>query len=178
MSDKLFIPVILGTNRKNCESRKAADLIISNLESHDDIETVMIDTHDFDFPKDEYGPALAEKFPEYKSTIEKCDGMIIVAPEYNHSYPGALKTLLDICQDEYHHKAVGIASVTSGSMGGSKLPESLLPVVRAFGLSVIRHDLIFTNIKDLDSQKEDWDRRIQKFLDELVWMAEALKAAR
>jgi multimeric flavodoxin WrbA len=46
--------------------------------------------------------------------MERADGLIIVAPEYNHGYPGLLKHFLDTCLKEYIHKAFTIASGRCG----------------------------------------------------------------
>ena len=46
------------------------------------------------------------------------DGLVIVAPEYNHSFPGLLKHTLDSCLSEYIHKAVGFVGVSSGPYAG------------------------------------------------------------
>lgn len=38
--------------------------------------------------------------------MTRADGLVIVAPEYNHGYPGALKSVLDLLLKEYIHKPV------------------------------------------------------------------------
>jgi NAD(P)H-dependent FMN reductase len=60
------------------------------------------------------------KEPKFSATIERCDGLIIVTPEYNHGYPGLLKHALDMNLKEYIHKAVGICGVSAGPFGGAR----------------------------------------------------------
>jgi NAD(P)H-dependent FMN reductase len=54
--------------------------------------------------------------------------------EYNHSYPGELKMLLDMLFSQYAHKPVGICGVSSGAWGGTRMVEQLRLVCLAFHL--------------------------------------------
>lgn len=178
MTDKkLFVPVLLGTNREGRESEKVAAHIVSEIETREDIETTLVDVRDFAFPADRYGQDIKEQFPEWKETIEKADGLIIVTPEYNHGYPGPLKSVLDLLHDEYKNKVVGIAGVSSGSWGGTRVIENLLPVVRELGLLAIRRSLMFHSVgsQEIDEEAKE---RTQKFLDEMVFVGESLRWGR
>jgi NAD(P)H-dependent FMN reductase len=116
--------------------------------------------------------------------MEEADGLVLVAPEYNHSFPGLLKHLLDTCLEEYIHKAAGIVGVSAGPFGGTRVVQSLLPVLRELGLSAIFTDLNFSNVgKAFDGdgrilEEEAWSRRTANFLDELVWMSTVLRYGR
>jgi NAD(P)H-dependent FMN reductase len=57
----------------------------------------------------------------YVEKVARADALVIVAPEYNHGYPGALKQALDMCLEEYNHKAVGIVGVSAGPFGGARV---------------------------------------------------------
>src|SRR6476620_666141 len=103
---KLFIPVLLGTPRKNRESENVAKWVFSKVQERDNIRTQFFDVRDFDLPHDDYGQGLKESFPEWRDAIIAADGLVIVTPEYNHGYPGALKSVLDLLLREYVHKAV------------------------------------------------------------------------
>jgi NAD(P)H-dependent FMN reductase len=108
---------------------------------------------------------------------------VLVAPEYNHGYPGLLKDVLDMNLEEYIHKAVGICAVSAGPFGGARMIENLLPVLRELGLVAIFEDVNFGNAANLFEpggklRDPAYVRRVGKFLDELIWMARALRAAR
>jgi NAD(P)H-dependent FMN reductase len=62
---------------------------------------------------------------------------VLVVPEYNHGYPGLLKHVLDTNLKEYIHKAVGICGVSAGGLGGTRVIQNLLPVMRELGLVTI-----------------------------------------
>jgi NAD(P)H-dependent FMN reductase len=115
--------------------------------------------------------------------MERADALVIVAPEYNHGYPGLLKHVLDSCLREYIHKAVGIAGVSAGPFGGSRVIENLLPVLRELGLVTIFWDVNFSNVQNVFAADgklldETFIRRIEKFLTELIWMAKTLRYGR
>ena len=123
------------------------------------------------------------KDPKFSATIQRCDALIIVTPEYNHGYPGLLKHALDMNLEEYIHKAVGICGVSVGLFGGARVIEGLLPVMRELGLVTIFWDVNFGNVQNLfDDQgnllDQSYVRRLDKFLNELIWMARVLRYGR
>ena len=130
---------------------------------------------------DDAGEQIKDSY--FSEIIDKADGLIIVAPEYNHGYPGMLKHLIDTNLKEYIHKAVGICGVSSGSFGGTRVIENLLPVMREVGLVTIFWDMNFSKAGQLfDSDGKILDnayyRRFDKFINELIWMAKTLRYGR
>jgi NAD(P)H-dependent FMN reductase len=84
---------------------------------------------------------------------------------------------------EYIHKAVGICGVSAGVFGGARVIEALLPVMRELGLVTIFEDVNFAKIGTLFDDHgnlldQNFIRRIDKFLDELIWMARVLRYGR
>ena len=63
------------------------------------------------------GLDIKDQFPQWRDTIIRADGLVIVTPEYNHGYPGALKSVLDLLLKEYVHKAVAFVGVSAGRLG-------------------------------------------------------------
>jgi len=181
MTQKLFIPVLLGTVRQGRRSERVARFLVEQLESRADIETTLIDPRDMYLPMTDEGQDLKEKNTEYRDTIIRADALVIVAPEYNHSFSGSLKRVLDVLYDEYQNKAVGIAGVSTGPWGGARAIEALLPVVRELGLIVSDESMQITKVRDEFPEdgdmpnRADWEKRAQLFVDRLVWLAHALK---
>ncbi len=112
MERPLFIPMILGTARQGRESEHVARLVFEQTKKRAGVETEFIDVRDLPMKLDDAGEQM--KDPKFSATIERCDGLIIVTPEYNHGYPGLLKHALDMNLKEYIHKAVGICGVSAG----------------------------------------------------------------
>jgi NAD(P)H-dependent FMN reductase len=177
----LFIPIILGTTRRGRQSENVARFVFEQTRKRADVETELIDVRTLPMKLDDAGEQM--KDPEFSATIDRCDGLIVVTPEYNHGYPGLLKHALDMNLEEYIHKAVGICGVSAGSFGGVRAIEALLPVMRELGLVTIFWDVNFGNVAKLfDDQgkllDQSYVRRLDKFLNELIWMARVLRYGR
>lgn len=180
---KLFIPTLLGTARRNRESGNVANWICGKMRERDDIETQLFDVCDFDLPSDDYGQEIKDRFPEWRDAIVRADGLVIVTPEYNHGYPGSLKSVLDLLLKEYIHKAVAFVGVSAGPWGGTRVIEACVPMVRELGLAVTFSDLNFPKVASkFDGEgnllDEAYEKRVQDFLDEIVWMATTLRWGR
>jgi NAD(P)H-dependent FMN reductase len=177
----LSIPVILGTTRKGRLSAHAARFIADLLNRRAGVRSEVIDISRLSLPVDDAGEAIKDE--AFAAAMAAADGLVIVAPEYNHSFPGLLKHTLDSCLSEYVHKPVGLVGVSSGPFAGIRVVYSLLPVMRELGLVTIFWDINIGNIaKVFDSegrlQDEAFVRRSDKFLRELIWMAKVLRAGR
>jgi NAD(P)H-dependent FMN reductase len=179
MTRPLFIPVILGTPRQGRLSAHAAALVTAELGKR--VETELIDIATLPIPVDDAGEAC--KHDEFADTMNRADALVIVAPEYNHGYPGLLKHVLDTNLKEYVHKAVGLVGVSAGVFGGARVIQNLIPVMRELGLVCIFWDVNFTSVATrFDEPGTLLDAsflpRIDKFLDELIWMATTLRYGR
>jgi NAD(P)H-dependent FMN reductase len=177
----LFIPVILGTTRKGRMSAHAARLLAEEVSKRPGVETELIDIAKLPLPTDDAGEGV--KDAGFSEKMNRADALVIVAPEYNHGYPGLLKHVLDSCLKEYIHKAVGITGVSAGPFGGTRVIQNLLPVMRELGLVTIFWDVNFSSVgKVFDGSGKLLDasfiRRIDKFLKELIWMARVLRSGR
>ncbi len=162
-------------------SEHAAVLMRAEIEKRPGVVTELIDVGKLPIPVDDAGEAV--KDPEFSETINRADALVIVAPEYNHGYPGLLKHVLDTNLKEYVHKAVGIVGVSAGVFGGARVIQNLIPVLRELGLVTIFWDVNFTTVQSRFDESgklldESFLPRIEKFLDELCWMAETLRYGR
>src|SRR5690242_6559867 len=132
----LSIPVILGTPRQGRLSEHVARVMIEQLCKRGDVATTLIDVRKLDLSSMDAGEAI--KDPAFAEVVMHADGLVIVAPEYNHGYPGILKHVLDSNLKEYVHKPVGLCGVSAGGFGGTRVVESLLPVMREIGRASCR----------------------------------------
>lgn len=182
-NEELFIPILLGTNRKDRSSENVTKWVHGKMSEHPDIETQLFDVRDFELPRDHYGTEIGHMFPEWRDAIIRADGLVIVAPEYNHAYPGTMKSVLDLLLKEYIHKAVAFVGVSAGPWGGVRGIEALVPMVRELGLVVTFTDLQFPSVRSKFDEAGNlldtaYDKRVAGFLDELVWMAGTLRWGR
>jgi NAD(P)H-dependent FMN reductase len=177
----LFIPVILGTPRQGRYSEHVARFVAGEMARLPGVETQLVDVRDLPMPVTGAGEDI--KDPAFSEFCMRADAFILVAPEYNHGYPGLLKHVLDTNLKEYIHKAVGICGVSAGGFGGTRVIQNMLPVMRELGLVTIFWDGNFSSVQKIfgpDGSLLDpsYPRRIEKFAKELIWMAKVLRHGR
>lgn len=177
----LYLPIILGTPRQGRQSENVARFLLAEMRKRPEIETEIIDVRELRMTLQDAGQAV--KDPGYAEKVMRADGLVIVAPEYNHGYPGPLKQALDMCLEEYIHKAVALCGVSAGPFGGARVIEQLVQVMRELGLAVTFTDLNFSRVQDAFDEAgalkdEKYVGRAAGFVNELVWMARVLRHGR
>src|SRR2546421_3049995 len=122
-SRSLFLPVILGTTRQGRMSLHVSRLLTQEMAKQNGVETELIDIATVSLPTGDAGEAIKEA--GFSGKMDRADGLVIVAPEYNHGYSGLLKHVLDSCLKEYIYKAVGVVGGSAGAGCGG--PPNLKP---------------------------------------------------
>jgi NAD(P)H-dependent FMN reductase len=180
---KLHIAVLAGTTRAQRQSIHAAHLVHHIGTTIPEIETRFADPTEFTFPGDGNDPE--GKDPRYTELTTWADGFFVITPEYNHSFPGSLKRMLDSELQNYVHKPVAFAGASSGHWGGIRAIEALVSTVREMGLVATFTDVQFPAVQDLfendelkAEHRDRYDKTIRSAYAELIWMAAALKWGR
>lgn len=184
----LNIPVILGTVRTERVGPRVARYIVRALEQRRH-QPVLVDPVDYPLPLldrmyKEYAPGTAPAVLErLAGVIKPADAYVIVSGEYNHSIPPALSNLLDHFLEEYFFKPSAIVCYSPGAFGGVRAAMQLRALLGEMGMSSIPSILPFPKVHEaLDADGKPTGERTEKatarFLAELEWYAEALKAAR
>ncbi len=132
----------------------------------------------------EYAPGEAP--PAMQAIGEQlaaADGYLVVAAEYNHSIPAALKNLLDHYQSEYHYKPSGIVTYSAGPFGGVRGLVNLRAILAELGTPSIPRSLPVSQVDtafeaDGTAIESAYVERAERFFDEYEWYARALKRAR
>jgi NAD(P)H-dependent FMN reductase len=184
MKESITIAVLAGTTREQRESIKAAHYIAKIGEQLPGITIIFVDPKDFDFPGDGNDPE--GKDPRYSDITQKADAFFVITPEYNHSFPGSLKRMLDSELQTYNHKPVAFAGASSGNWGGVRAVESLVPAIRETGLVSLSWDVYFPYVQNIFDETgeikaefaERYDKSVRKLYDELIWMARLFKQGR
>jgi len=180
----LTIAVLAGTTRRQRQSIKVARYIAEFGRKLPDITIIFVDPVELHLEGDGNDPE--GKDPKYTLVTEEADAFFVVTPEYNHSFPGSLKRMLDSELANYNHKPVAFAGVSDGNWGGTRAIEALVPAVRETGLVVMSWDVYFpyvpTLFNDDGNLKPEYEERYEKSLTklyaELIWFASILKTAR
>jgi len=178
---KLYIPVLAGTTREQRKSIFAARLVAEVGNTFDEVETEVIDPKDFYFPGDGNDPE--GKDARYTAVTERAQGFFVVSPEYNHSFPGTLKRMLDSELKNYVHKPVAFAGVSSGQWGGVRGIEALVGTVREMGLVSTFTDMQFPKVQELFDDNgtllnEAYREYVKGAWIELIWMTKVLQNGR
>lgn len=184
MKDTITIAVLIGTTREKRESVKAARYIAEFGRMIDGVEIILVDPKEYNFAGD--GNDSEGKDPRYTQVTARADAFFVVTPEYNHSYPGSLKRMLDSELANYNHKPVAFAGVSNGNWGGVRAVEALVPAVRETGLVVMSWDVYFPYVQNMFDEQGAllpdyagrYEKSLAKLYDELLWFARLLKSAR
>ena len=181
MQDTIHIAVLAGTTREQRKSIHAARFVAAVGAALEGVTTEFVDPKDFSFNGDGNDPE--GKDSRYSAITAKADAFFIITPEYNHSFPGSLKRMLDSELANYIHKPVALAGASSGMWGGVRAVEALVGAVREMGMVVTFTDAYFPRVQDIfdDEGKllnDFYQGSVEKAYKELVWMARALKTAR
>lgn len=184
MDSPIVIAVLAGTTRAKRQSVKAAHYVAEFGRGLKGVEIIFVDPLDFNFPGDGNDPE--GKDPRYSDITVRADAFFIVTPEYNHSFPGSLKRMLDSELQNYNHKPVAFAGCSNGGWGGVRAVEALVPAIRETGLVALSWDVYFPRVQDLFDENGQlkpenitrYTQNLQKLYDELIWMARIFKQAR
>ena len=98
-----------GSVRKKQQSEYVSKFIAKYISGIDDVSVKIIDPRDYNVDILYEGDKDSSK--ELTKIVDEADAYIIVAPEYNHSFTGGLKMLLDMNLKEYIHKPVSLVGV-------------------------------------------------------------------
>jgi NAD(P)H-dependent FMN reductase len=118
-----------------------------------------------------------------KQRIANADCFIVVTPEYNHSYPAAIKFVIDSVHEPWHAKPVAFISY-GGSSGGLRAVEHLRLVFAELHAVSIRDTVSFPNAWAQFNetgelrQADAAERSMTTMLERLKWWAIALSSAR
>lgn len=180
--------VLYGSVREGRQGIKAARFVVRQIEARGD-EAVLVDAEEQDLPflekryKD-YGPGEApEALDKLAALYREVDGFVIVSGEYNYSIPPALKNMIDYFVEEYRWRPSAIVSYSAGGFGGVRVAMQLPAMLGVLGMPAIPSVFAISEVQNaFDEEGNDptgqYQKRIGRFLDELGWYAEALKARR
>jgi NAD(P)H-dependent FMN reductase len=121
-------------------------------------------------------PAVAV---QVSGSVCRADGLILVAPEYNGSFPASLKNVIDLLNEEWKRKPVALVPVSSGAFGGTQLVMQLQFVLWKLRAWVVPGAMHVPQVKDQfgeDGTATDaaaWAKRCDALLAELEWAIEA-----
>ena len=132
-------------------------------------------------------PSSDARAVKWQQKIGEFDGYIFVVAEYNRSITGALKNALDQAYNEWNRKPM--SAIAYGSVGGTRALEHLRNIavelqmvptrnaVHIGGGDFFRVHPLGANA-EIDTIADHLMHSVNATLDDIVWWANATKAAR
>ncbi|SOD62515.1 NAD(P)H-dependent FMN reductase [Streptomyces zhaozhouensis] len=189
----LRLAVILGSVRDGRFGPTVADWFTGVAQERaggrGDVVVDRLDLADVPLPLDmatrpeEVAPEVAERLATVAGRLAEADAFVVITPEYNHSFPAALKNLIDWHFGEWQAKPVGFVSY-GGVGGGLRAVEQLRGVFAELHAVTVRRAVSFHhpwNWFDASGRPDDeaaCAKAAHGLLDQIVWWGDALRAAR
>ncbi|AZP19761.1 NADPH-dependent FMN reductase [Streptomyces aquilus] len=183
----LRIGIILGSTRPGRRGDQIASWVLDVARAHGGADYELIDLADHRLGNLDEGlnPSLRQyEHPHthaWSALIESFDGFVFLVPEYNHSFPGALKNALDYLYREWNDKAAGIISY-GGRASGVRAAEALRLVLAELGVATVRAQpgvpLIPTFATGGFVAGDGLDTAVIDMLDQVTGWARALRGVR
>ena len=159
-------------------SHRVALYIQRYLETQLSLTAEIVDLKEYDFPLfDErlaYQQSPSEKLLDFTRRLMGADGIVIVSPVYNASFPAALKNVIDLYYAEWKRKPVGIVSVTSGSVPGIATVQQLQTLMLKLGALVVPTLCTVVKVAETFSETGEGspvaERIIRPLLEDLQWL--------
>lgn len=184
----LSVPVIYGSVRRDRQGIRAARYLVAQLTARGH-SPVLVDplVHALPLLDRMYKEYPRGQAPQAMETLAQlyrgADAFLIVSGEYNNGIPPALKNLLDHFLEEYFWRPSAIACYSAGPFGGVRAAMQLRMTLAELGMPSIPSLLPFPRVGQIlidDGNLADaaLQPRADRFLAELEWYAEALRARR
>lgn len=175
------IAIISGSARPKRQSHQVA-LEVKNRLDNLNISNWLFDVKELNLPLLDYTydthPAPGEALKQLKIKLDETDAFIIVSPEHNGSFSGALKNTMDYFYKEYAHKVFGIVTVSAGTLGGINALKNLQHYVLKLNGIVSPEFLITPQVQKLFTNQqltdESYGQRIDQFLAAFIALAEII----
>lgn len=167
-----MITIIAATNRPHSNTLKVAQYYQQQLKNKSiestvfSLEHLPIDVLNTDM----YGKRSAE-FQKIQDLITQTQKFIFIMPEYNGSYPGVLKVLIDASNfpDSFYDKKAALVGISSGKYGNIRGVDHFTGVCHYIHLNVLPLRLHIPNIKqELDESGHFFKDDTIKFTNDQI----------
>ncbi|MFI6366055.1 NADPH-dependent FMN reductase [Nocardia sp. NPDC050630] len=187
----LKLAVIIGSVREGRFAPTVANWFVEEAARHGRFEIDLIDLAEAELPLalPAVSPAMNPDperpagMTDLTRRLGDADAFVILTPDYNRSYPAALKAAIDWHFTQWDSKAIGFVGY-SGASGGLLAIEHLRQVFNELNAHTVRNYVSFPRyylLFDADGKLLDPTEpaaAAQAMLDQLHWWASALAAAR
>ncbi|MEU8380491.1 NAD(P)H-dependent oxidoreductase [Streptosporangium sp. NPDC048865] len=181
----LRVGIILGSTRPGRNGEAVARWVHDLAVERGDAEYELVDLKDYglgnlDEPEHPAtGDYRHEHTRRWSAKISSLDAFVIVTPEYNNSYPGALKNALDFLYTEWNDKAAGF--VGYGVDGAPRAISHLRHVLALLSVATVSNQVglsIHTDFADGFKPAAFHEDRLNLVLDQVLAWGSVLRPLR
>lgn len=178
---RMRLGVVIASTREGRFGPTVARWFAEQAETASAFDLDIIDLAQIEVPAQPF--ASHEHAVDLRARIAAADALVIVTPEYNHSFPGTLKNAIDLAREEWFAKPIAFVSY-GGLAGGLRAVEHLRLVFAELHATTIRETVSFHNAhSSFDAEGHPRDKQgsqeaAAKMLRQLSWWARALLVAR
>ncbi|MER6668045.1 NAD(P)H-dependent oxidoreductase [Amycolatopsis japonica] len=174
------LAVIIGSVRHERFADAITGWLLTELATIDGVEVDPIDLADIDLPLQGTQPGGTETV--ISDRLRDADAFLVVTPEYNHSFPAALKNAIDWHFTEWAYKPVAFVGYGAGS-GGIRAIEQLRLIFPELRATTIRDAVLlnapWTRLGPNGYEGTEGERgALAATMTELGWWARTLRTGR
>ncbi len=164
-----MITIISGTNRSDSMTLRTAKLYYKLLSEHsNDVHLLSLENKQVW----ERGPAMLALEKQYLIPAEK---FVFVMPEYNASFPGILKLMIDNSDIKkcWWHKKAMLVGLSDGRAGNLRGLEHMTAILHYMKVHVLYNKLLLSRInEEIDSNgvllKPDTEKLIEEQVEDFI----------
>ena len=172
------IPVVLGTGRDDRRSQSVATYITEKVAAREGVSAELVDVREYlESPFTIAAWIEDKRASKWRKMASEAHGFVFVVPEYNHSFPGEFKLLLDSAYTEYANKFAFLVGVSAGQYGGVRALQHLAPVMHELNIHLTKTVVATAHVEKLFGDSgvvnEKYEEFVGKGIDELLERVQA-----
>ncbi|HUQ55891.1 NAD(P)H-dependent oxidoreductase [Lentzea sp.] len=181
------LALIVGGEREQSTSSTIARWFAQEVRTRPEFELDVLYLSDFPLPTSgpswQPGQAVRDVLATSVPRLTEAEAFVVVTPEYNRSFPAALKNFIDWHLSEWRAKPVGFVLHGGGIGAGLRAVEQLRMVFEDLRSGTVREWVTFhggATAVEGDRPRDDADAKlaVTALLDELAWWSLALRHGR
>jgi chromate reductase, NAD(P)H dehydrogenase (quinone) len=165
-----MITVINATNRKDNKTQVISRYYVSQLEQRGiEVKYFTLELLPSSILDDHYGNKPLELKRLIEEFIEPSKKFVIISPEYNGSFPGILKLLIDsVHPDYFKFKKAALVGVASGRAGNLRGLDHLTSILNHLQVEVMAQKSYVSSLMKLINEGEVTDEETKQTIEKQI----------
>lgn len=178
------ITILSCSVRTGRASHRVALHLERSITATEGLTAELIDLQELAFPLFEerlkFMPQPDPAVVDFAQRIRRSDGVVLVCPEYNGSFPASLKNVIDLLTEDWKGKPISFCTASGGAFAGTQVMVELLFPLWKIKAWVVPSSMQVPKVQEQFGEggtvlmdQEGWERRTNVFLNDLGWAIEA-----